>query len=402
MLFFKENSKFNIFSKIAENDKQQINISFNKMRITPDTYVVFDLETTGLSSDSEIIEIGAIKVEKGTITDQFSKLIKPKNPIPANATLVNGITDDMVRNEQTIEEVFPEFIQFLSGYPLIGYNISTYDIPIMQRELYKLGIAYSGDYYDVLDLAREKLPNLRNKKLRTVAAYLCSVGERQHRSLDDCITTNKVYMKLRTENFTDSNDVREQRAKKYNTTLTNATMALQDLQYLMMGIIADNEVSEDEVMTLNQWLEQNVELEGQYPFDRVFNVIKKTLEDGIIDDEEKQSLLTILKDYTDPVGAAQANADSSGCVFCNNTFVLTGDFKHGQRKDIENMIIEAGGLVKSGVSGKTSYVVVGALGSPDWSNGNYGTKIKKAMELKERGNPIRIITEEQLFDALDN
>ena len=66
------------------------------------------------------------------------------------------------------------------------------------------------------------------------------------------------------------------------------------------------------------------------------------------------------------------------------------------------ILIEAGGLVKSGVSGKTSHVVVGALGSPDWSNGNYGSKIKKAMELKESGKPIRIITEEQLFDALDN
>ena len=400
-MFFKKKTKQNTISVMSYDDKQQLEISLNKMRTAPDAYVVFDFETTGLFRDSEIIEIGAVKVDNDTVTDQFSRLIKPKKPVPNNATAIHGITDDMLGKEPGVEEVFPEFIQFISGYPLIGYNISTYDIPIMQRELYELGISYSGNYYDVLDLAREKLPNLRNKKLRTVAAYLSVVSEAQHRSLDDCITTNKVYMKLRFEDIIDQKSIQEYRPKKYNTTLTNATMALQDLQYLMMGIIADNEVSEDEVMTLNRWLNQNSELEGQYPFDRVFNVIKKILEDGVVDDEEKASLLSVLKDYTDPVGAAQEKSESSDCVFCDNSFVLTGDFSYGPRKEVESLIIEAGGLVKSSVSGKTSYVVVGALGSPDWSNGNYGSKIKKAMELKESGKPIRIITEEQLFDALD-
>ena len=400
MLFFKK-KKAKKNTVVFPDYKQKTEVSFHKLKTPPMSYVVFDFETTGLSRDSEIIEIGAVKVDNGTVVDSYSRLIKPDKPVPDSAIAIHGITNEMLAHEADVNQVLREFIQYSSGYPLIGYNITTYDIPVMQRTLYELGVSCSGNYYDVLDMAREKLPNLENKKLRTVASYLCIVSETKHRALDDCIMTNEVFKKLCSDNVIDQQMTRSTRPKKYHVSLSNATLALQDLQFLITGIIADNEVSEEEVLTLNQWLLQNEELEGQYPFDRVFNIIRKTLEDGVVDDQEKGLLLKLFKEYIDPVGAAQQDGDQPECVFCDNTFVLTGDFENGSRKEVEEKITNAGGIIRGNVSGKTAYVVVGALGSPDWSNGNYGSKIKKAMELKENGKPIRIITEEQLFNALD-
>ena len=272
MLFFKKKKQK---EKITlSNNKREVYVSFHKMNTAPMSYVVFDFETTGLSRDSEIVEIGAVKVNRGTIVDSYSRLIKPHIPVPASATAIHGITNEMLSHELDIKQVLPEFIQYSFGYPLIGYNITTYDIPVMQRTLYELGVSYSGDYFDVLDLAREKLPNLENKKLRTVASYLCIISKRNHRALDDCIMTNDVFRKLCSDTVIDKQVAKATRPKKYHTSFSNTTLALQDLQFLVTGIIADNEVSEEEVFTLNQWLVQNAELEGQYPFDRVFNIIK--------------------------------------------------------------------------------------------------------------------------------
>ena len=99
---------------VAVNEKGQ------KLR---DTYVVFDLETTGFSPvKDKIIEIGAVKVEEGKITDKFSTFVNPKVPIPFEITRLTSITDEMVMNAPTIEEVLPEFLEFIDGAALVAHN----------------------------------------------------------------------------------------------------------------------------------------------------------------------------------------------------------------------------------------------------------------------------------------
>lgn len=86
-------------------------------------YIAFDFETTGLNSiTSEILEIGAVKVLDGQIVDTFQSLVKPKKKIPPRITKINNITNEMVQNERFIEEVFPEFINFIEKYPLVAHN----------------------------------------------------------------------------------------------------------------------------------------------------------------------------------------------------------------------------------------------------------------------------------------
>ena len=97
-------------------------------------YVLFDIETTGLSpATDEIIELSAVKVSRGDIIDTFDTLIRPNRKIPRSATAINGITNDMVRDAPTLEQKLPAFLDFIRGYKLVGHNI----IPLI-RILYTM------------------------------------------------------------------------------------------------------------------------------------------------------------------------------------------------------------------------------------------------------------------------
>lgn len=92
-------------------------------------YVVFDLETTGISPKTdEVVEISAVKVEHGKVTDEFSTLVNPKQRIPYGASRVNGITDDMVAEAPFFEQVLEEFLEFIEGFVLVGHNIARFDM----------------------------------------------------------------------------------------------------------------------------------------------------------------------------------------------------------------------------------------------------------------------------------
>ena len=98
-------------------------------------YVIFDLETTGLYPDSDaIIEISALKVEDGEIIDEFSTLVNPCIHIPFDASSVNGIVDDMVKDAPKIEEALKDFIAFVGNNVLMGHNIKRFDLPFIQRD----------------------------------------------------------------------------------------------------------------------------------------------------------------------------------------------------------------------------------------------------------------------------
>ena len=166
----------------------------NKTEYVTD-YVVFDLETTGISyKNDSIIEISAVKVINGEVVDTFSTLVNPMRPIPYPATAVNGITDDMVKDEPTIEQVLPQFISFIGDMVLVGHNIAGFDMKFIWREAEELlGVTVSNDYIDTLQMARKRLPKLAHHKLVDIAAHYNISTQGAHRALNDCIMNQKCY-----------------------------------------------------------------------------------------------------------------------------------------------------------------------------------------------------------------
>lgn len=166
-------------------------------KYVPD-YVLYDLETTGISvKKDKIIEISAVKVRAGKVTEEFSTLVNPGIPIPYYATAVNNITDDMVKNSPTIELALGEFLGFIGNDILVGHNIHNFDMKFIYRETMSIyGKNIDNEYVDTLFLARNCLPQLSNHKLVDLANYYNISTEGAHRALNDCRMNQQVFEKL--------------------------------------------------------------------------------------------------------------------------------------------------------------------------------------------------------------
>ena len=174
-------------TKIAENEKGQDLVG---------TYVVFDIETTGFSAVTDrIIEIGAVKVEDGKITDKFSTFVNPKRPIPFRITELTGITDEMVIDSPDIETILPQFIEFIGDAVLVAHNAS-FDVGFIEQNCKRQKIEADFTYVDTVALARVLLPALNRFKLDTVAKALNISLENHHRAVDDAGCTAEIFVKF--------------------------------------------------------------------------------------------------------------------------------------------------------------------------------------------------------------
>ena len=161
-------------------------------------YVVFDLETTGTSFYKDnVVEISAIKMLDGKVREEFSSLINPGRSIPYYASQVNGITDDMVAEAPTFDEVLIDFIEFAGNLPLVGHNIHAFDMKFINRDCKKFyGAVPDNDYVDTLKIARKMLPQLSHHTLTDLADYYGISTAGAHRALNDCKMNQRVYEEL--------------------------------------------------------------------------------------------------------------------------------------------------------------------------------------------------------------
>lgn len=162
-----------------------------------DTYVVFDIETTGLSKEKEMItEIGAVKVADGKIIDRFSIFVNPQRPISAEITKLTGITDDMVKDAPTIENVLPEFLKFCEDTVLVAHNAS-FDTGFIRIAAERAGLGeLHHTIVDTLELARALLPELNKHKLDIVCEHLGVTLNGHHRAVNDAEATAEVFIKF--------------------------------------------------------------------------------------------------------------------------------------------------------------------------------------------------------------
>lgn len=150
-----------------------------------DTYVAFDLETTGFSSKNDkIIEIGAVKIRGGRIVDSFSEFVNPERRIPYEITELTTITDEMVRDAETIDKILPRFMEFCEGSVLVAHN-AAFDVGFIKKNCRDLNINFDYSVLDTVALARFLYPELKKVKLNIVAKHLGIKLETHHRAVDD-------------------------------------------------------------------------------------------------------------------------------------------------------------------------------------------------------------------------
>ena len=158
------------------------------------TYCVLDLETTGFSPKTEkITEVGIMKIKNGEVIDEFSCFVNPEKPIPPRVVEVTNITDDMVKDAETIDKVFPKILDFLGKDSVVVAHNASFDVGFLKHNAKQLGYEFDYTYVDTLELARKLFPELKKHKLGKIAEYLKIKVEVAHRALDDVDTTVKVF-----------------------------------------------------------------------------------------------------------------------------------------------------------------------------------------------------------------
>jgi DNA polymerase-3 subunit alpha (Gram-positive type) len=179
------------------DDGEPIIINPADKGLDEETYVVFDLETTGFNPhNNEIIEIGAAKVKNGEIVDIYQSFVNPERGIPTKITELTGIDNQMVADAPKLAEVIDQFLEFIEGATIVAHNLS-FDLSFIEDKLRRLDKGnLSNPAMDTLNLARALVPDLKSYKLNKLADYFNKDLENHHRASDDAKVTAEILLEL--------------------------------------------------------------------------------------------------------------------------------------------------------------------------------------------------------------
>ena len=169
-----------------------------KMKSLENNFVILDLETTGLDIQSDrIIEIGALKIENNTVTEEFSCLVESENRLDEKIVSLTGITDKLIKENGISEnEAIKKLAVFINGETVIGYNIK-FDIAFLESSADRVGVGLGiKKTKDLLGMVRKKVDGIVNYKLTSVAEYFSIDKCGMHRALKDCYVMYEIYNKL--------------------------------------------------------------------------------------------------------------------------------------------------------------------------------------------------------------
>ena len=202
------------------------------------TFVVFDIETTGFSAvNDRIIEIGAVKVENGMITEKFSEFVNPERPIPFEIEKLTSINDRMVEDAPNISVILPKFMDFCGSSVLVAHN-ADFDTGFIRHNCEVLGLPYDYTYVDTLGIARSFLEGLKNYKLDTVVEAMGCTLANHHRAVDDAGATADVFVRF-LERFKKKN-IRD--LDELNTYSAMSVDAIKKLKTYHIILLAKNEI----------------------------------------------------------------------------------------------------------------------------------------------------------------
>ena len=196
-----------------------------------------------------------------------------------------------------------------------------------------------------------------------------------------------------------------------------STSSIQFLNGLVHGLMADCQLGDGEIQTLRLWLDTNDFLQGTYPFDELSSMVHTIMEDKLITEDERNSLLAFMSnlvEFKDSYNLVESdftelrNKYSVGgiCTYCpeveieGKLFCFTGESYRSTRAEIKEQIERLGGKFRAAVSKNTDYLVVGNAGNPCWAYSCYGRKIEEAMSLRKEGAKVQIINETDFWDAV--
>lgn len=362
--------------------------------------VAFDVETPNSAND-RICSIGLSIIEDGTVIGGKYFLVNPECRFDSFNVGIHGITPKDVADADAFPVIW-EQIEPLFKENLIAAHNANFDLSVLKKTLAHYGLSgVQLNYVCTLDISHSLL-NLQHYKLGNICGYF-GIGINSHHALSDSNACAEIlcrylargiilddYMKSYWLDSTYCNIDISERKKR----LSDNSQALIKLNGILEGIACDNKLTEEEIFHLQEWLDSHSDLNGHYPYDKINLKLQEVLADGVLEYSELKDMLQLFKNISNPVESFCA----CGCSeYAGKKICLSGEFDYGSKDAVSEYLISIGSEVVSVVTKKTDVVLVGKKGSAAWVSGNYGTKIKKALELQAAGSSILIIKEDDFF-----
>ncbi|MGN0831120.1 MAG: exonuclease domain-containing protein [Candidatus Ornithospirochaeta sp.] len=186
-----------------------------------------------------------------------------------------------------------------------------------------------------------------------------------------------------------------------NISTSQISASTQILEGIIKGIRTDNVIKKEECDGLREWMESHDYLVGHYPFDRIMKMLDGILDDGIVTEQESERLKAEISSILDPVASSSQIEKPSAEDLTGKIICLSGNFDYGSKSEVEEYLVSKGAIIESSVKKTTNILLVGSKECSAWSNGNYGNKVKKAIEYNEKytdkGVSIKIVKEKDLI-----
>lgn len=360
-------------------------------------YVCLDIETRGMGVTCEIIEIAAVKVRGGEISQTFEELVKPRRRITNDITTLTGISNADVENARKIGAVLKDFLDFVGNDILIGHNIKTFDFKIISewaRRLFNVEIC--NQIIDTLDLSREI--SLKHHTLEQMCDYFEIKNETAHRALSDVMATKRLFEKLaageRNPRYAQWLFRPAYRPPIRAAKLSDKTRKLLELQNLLFDVTEHGGITEADIFFVKQWLDENSEFEKDFPCAVLKTKINAAL-NASPQDSAFDELYDVFKYAAEPLKEIGCFLLWQGMNVC-----ITGDFELGEEHEVEERLEKYGFTLNKSVTKKLDILLVGNLGNDLWTFGTYGEKVKKALEYRQNGAAINIVTEREFFERM--
>ncbi len=197
------------------------------------------------------------------------------------------------------------------------------------------------------------------------------------------------------------------------------TVGIQKLEGMLHGILADNIITDEEIINLKGWIEDHEYLAGCYPYDEIYSLLISILSDGVITNDERNLLKVFFSEFVDLKTSKNINAKeleelkkeftiqgicaiAPEIKFENNKFCFTGASNKTTREGFKNIVTSLNGNFSTSISSKTNYLVIGNEGNPCWAYSCYGRKVEDAIKLRKNGHKILIIHENDFWDCIDD
>lgn len=370
--------------------------------------IAFDVETPNRRND-RICSIGITMIDDAEITETLYFLVNPECGFDDINIGIHGIYPGDVADAPTFPEIWPE-ISGLFRASLVAAHNANFDLCVLKKTLAYYEIHETILYYVCTkEIAHAERIEVENYKLPTLCNFY-GISLNHHNAASDSeacasILCNYIMEGIDLNRYTKSyslvcSDEPERGINPRKPQFSANTQSLLMLNGILEGITCDNVLTPEEINYLSRWMHANEALKGNYPYDKIFSILSDAMEDGVLEAHELAFMLEMFQQLADPVKDCGCSGEK--LTLTGKTVCLSGEFDYGAKSSVSEKLVALGAYIHESVTKKTDYLLVGGQGSSAWAAGNYGTKIKKALELQGKGMEIVIIREADFFNALES